>query len=191
MIGLHAKKSVRLLALPLAIAAASCSTGEDDAANDAAGAQTTNGTIAAALSEDGDFARVSQVLSETGVAGVFDGAGTYTVLAPTDNALEGLDLAEDGVSEEERRVILIALLRQHILPGQLTVENIREGVSQSGGEVEMRTLGDSLVTFVEDEGDIVVRSESGQSGTLGASVIQASNGTIIPVDAPLAEITAP
>ena len=175
-----------LTGLVSALALAACSPASDS--GDAEGPVETNDTVAGAFADRDEFSSIARVLADTGVAGVFDGAAAYTVLAPTDEALGDL-LADGGEGmDEERRVVMIALLRKHVLPGHLTTESIREAIAQGDGQVEMRTLADGVVTFSLEGDTIVVTGEDGGKASLGTDTVRAGNGAIIPLDAPIASL---
>ena len=175
-----------LVGAALALTLPACSPVPDD--DEAAAAVETNDTVAEALAAEEDFSVIAGVLKETGVAGVFDGPGSYTVLAPTDDAMGGVLDAENDASEEERQVVLIALLRKQILPGQITTDAIRQAIADGEGTVEMRTLSDGLVTFALDGETITVTGGDGEPASLGQNVIQAGNGSIIPLTKPIASL---
>lgn len=119
---------------------------------------------------------------------MFDGAGSYTVLAPTDDALGALSDAGNLADEDERRVLLIALLRNHILPGEVTPSSIREAIASSDSPVTMRNLAGGLVTFSLEETAITIEGQDGTTGRVEGETLLGSNGAVMPVNAPLAPL---
>ena len=170
-----------------ALGVAAC-TPASDSSGEAAADVASDKTVASLLAGDDGFASIAEVLAETGVASAFDGAGAYTVLAPKDDALGTLSEGDEGMDDAERRVLLIALLRNHILPGEVTPASIREALEAAGGAVEMRNLAGGTVTFSMDGDAITVEGQEGLSATIDGDTLIGSNGAIIPVDGPLAPL---
>ena len=175
------------LATGISLALAGCSP-SGDAPEAPASGQPSDKTVASLLAGDDRFSAIADVLTDTGVASVFDGAGSYTVLAPTDAALGALSDAGNFEDEDERRVLLIALLRNHILPGDVTPASIRDAVAESGGPVTMRNLAGGIVTFSLKGKTILIEGQDGTTGQVDGEMLHGSNGAVIPVNAPLAPL---
>ena len=172
-----------LAALTLSLAAA-CSPAEDEQAGAEVGAtqDEVERPLAAVLGDVDDLGTLSDAISEAEIASVFDGAGSYTLLAPNDAAFEKLGDRAGALMEEQQRPILIGILRNHVLPGHLTPDNIRQAIENESGPVTMTTLGDSEITFAQD-GDTITASIDGHGTTrFVGSATEASNGVIIPLD---------
>ncbi|KWV95417.1 fasciclin domain-containing protein [Erythrobacter sp. AP23] len=142
-------------------------------------------TLAAALGTNDDLGRLQQALAQSELSGVFDGPASYTVLAPTDMAFE--DLRTDGTAllEEDQRPILVAILRDHLLPGHVTPEGIEEAIRTQGGPVTMTTLGETDVVFTKSGDTITVEMGGAARATLSGTAIAANNGVVIPIDSVL------
>ncbi|MFN2098606.1 fasciclin domain-containing protein [Altererythrobacter sp. MF3-039] len=138
-------------------------------------------TIASIIGGNDDLSTVASALSGAGLDTVFDGPGSYTILAPTDAAFEALE-GSDELLSEENRPLLIAVLRDHVVPGHLTVESITEAIEQNGGSVEMRTLGGGLATFSANDGGLSVSSGDGPLVRVAGQAEAGSNGVVIPID---------
>lgn len=139
-------------------------------------------TLAASLNDMPDMATLNGAISEAQLGSIFDGPGSYTLLAPNDSAFEAL--GEEGATllGEDQRPVLVGLLREHILPGHLTPENIAQALESQDGDVTMTTLGGGEVTFSREGETITVSNNSGSSAQLSSSATAATNGVIIPLD---------
>lgn len=170
-------------ALALALAAlvplGACSKTDDEVAG---ADETIDRTLAVAISQAPELSTVSSALSEAGLSGVFDGPGSYTILAPKDDAFSKLGDSAEELTADENRALLVAVLRDHILPGHVTPETIRQSIEQNGGPVGMRTLGDGTVTFSVDGETIVVEGDAGAKARIDGTARVASNGVVIPLD---------
>ena len=182
------KKAMRNCAMLPAVLAATvllpaCS--EDNVTSDEADVADTDQstqTVASALGAIPDLASFNAALSSAQIGSIFDGPGSYTVLAPNDEAFAAL--GEDGAAlmDEPQRPVLIGVLRNHILPGHLTMDDIAAAIDARGGTVTMTTLGQGSVEFTRDGSGITVSNDTGATARLGATSTAATNGVIIPLD---------
>ena len=139
-------------------------------------------TLAASLGELPDMASLNGAISEAQLGSIFDGPGSYTLLAPNDEAFGALGEDAAALMSEEQRPILVGLLREHILPGHLTPENIAQALEDKGGDVTVTTLGGGNVTFARDGDTITVTNGNGSTAKLASTATAATNGVIIPLD---------
>lgn len=163
-------------ALGLMAPLAACS---DTASTDEAGATQASGTLASAIGGDSDHATLSSALTEAGLADVFDGPGSYTILAPNDSAFNAAGKVLEG---EEHRAELVAVLRGHILPGHLTPDAIRKAVAAKKGPVTVTTLDDGEVTFSVDGDTITVAGADGSKAMVEGDPLVATNGVVLPLN---------
>ncbi|QNE06035.1 fasciclin domain-containing protein [Croceicoccus marinus] len=169
-------KGVLLLALAGSMAACSdepqAETPQDEVGNE---------TLAAAMAGSDDVSSMSKALQETGLAQVFDGSAAYTVLAPSNDALAALE-EEQALNDEEHRALLAAVLREHVLPGALTPEDIENAIEVQNGAVSIQTMGDGTMRFAMDGEQLTVTDQNGRSANISGDAILASNGVVIPID---------
>jgi uncharacterized surface protein with fasciclin (FAS1) repeats len=157
----------------------------------AEGEEPGSGTLASMIADDGDLSVVTDALGNVGLSQVFDGAAAYTILAPQDAVFQQLGEAGEDLRSEEQRAAMAAILRDHIVPGYLTPDDIRAAIEQSDdGTVEMTSMADRTLTFIS-EGDIVtVKAEDGATARFTGEALRASNGVAIPVDGLLKAVQA-
>lgn len=158
---------------------------DEDAATPAATTATTppaNQTLATAISGAPGLTTVSTALTEAGLGDVFDGPGSYTVLAPDDDAFAKLGDDGKALTQPDHRAELVALLRGHILPGHLTPEAIRKAIEEKKGAVAMRTLAGDVVTFSAEGDAIVATGADGSKARIDGTALVASNGVVLPLD---------
>ena len=160
----------------------------DDAAEDAK-AEASNETLAALITEADGLSTVAGVIGDAGLAHVFDGAASYTLLAPQDSAFETLGEAGEELRSTEERPAMVAILRDHIVPGYLTPQDIAKAVeADDDGSVEMRTMGGHVVNFTGEGDAITVTAEDGATARFAGEALLGSNGVAIPLDGVLREI---
>ncbi len=146
---------------------------------------TTAQTLATVLSTTDDLNTFSGAINRAELSGIFDGQGSYTLLAPDDEAFAKLGDKATALMKDDQRPMLVALLRDHILPGHLTPEAINTAITDNGGPVTLSTLGGEQLKFAKEGDDLTVTSEAGVKTQLDDDAKIAANGVIIPIEAVL------
>lgn len=164
-------------ALALAVPLAACGSGTEEAAT---GETVSTDTLAAELGDADGLSKISTAMKDTGLAQVFDGSASYTLLAPTDTAFEAV--AGAGLDKPENRALLAEVLRDHVLPGAMSGEDIAKAIETNGGPVEMKTMGETAVTFSKDGDALVVKSADGATAKVTGKELLAANGSALPID---------
>ncbi|MGI9377214.1 MAG: fasciclin domain-containing protein [Tsuneonella suprasediminis] len=167
----------------LMVPLAACSGGGEETSDKAktALADKTTRTLASVIAGQNELSQVSDAMAEAGLAGVFDGPGSYTVLVPENSAFDELGEAGKTLTDAAHRPELVAVLRDHILPGALTAKAIETAIAENNGSVEMRTMGGDTVTFTQEDSKILVTGADGSRATLDGQAIVASNGVAMPI----------
>lgn len=179
-------RSFLAIAAAAALPLAACSKVEEGESPSSNGEQTeVSETLAATLGEKDDMANLNEAIAVADLGTVFDGPGSYTLLAPTDEAFEALGEQGEAMLQEDQRPLLVAVLRNHILPGHLTTDAIAKAIADKGGPVTVTTFGDGQVTFAQDGDVISVTNEHGSKAVLGTGGTPATNGVILPIGAVL------
>lgn len=167
---------------------AACSDGSADKVASERDSQGTE-SLAQAIKSDGDLSVLAGAINSADLATVFDGKAEYTMLAPSDDAFGKLGDAQGELSKPEHKAALAALLREHILPGTISPEDIAKSLAAANGKsISMATMGSGAVTFSKQGDKIIVTSPDGQQASLSPA-IRARNGVIIPVDSLLKQWT--
>lgn len=166
--------------LPLSMMISSCGTADEG--GDEAAATTQSDTLVEALNANDDMDTLSEAISNAQLGGVFDGAGSYTILAPTDAAFEKLGQDGAALMTQEQRPILVGVLRNHIISGHLTRDAIEQAIEDGSGEATMQTVGGGDLTFSSSDGTITVSHSAGGTAKLGETASEAVNGIAIPID---------
>lgn len=163
--------------LALAVPLAACNSGTEEAAT---GETISNDTLAAELGDADSLSMVGTAMKDTGLAQVFDGSASYTLLAPTDDAFNAVSAA--GLDKPENRALLAEVLRDHVLPGAMSEEDIAKAIEAKGGPVEMKTMGDATVTFSKEGDALTVKTGDGTTAKVTGKEVLATNGTALPID---------
>ena len=172
-------RTILIASAPLALLASTAQDAGEKKPVAAAG-DTASGTVAAAVAASDGHRKLTAALADTQLAPVLDGKGDYTLLAPSDAAFDALGERGAALSGAEQRPLMIAVLRGHILPGQVTPEAIEAAIARKQGPVEMRTMAGGTVRFAKNGSGYTV-SNGAETAALGASTA-ASNGAVLAVD---------
>lgn len=173
----------RLAPFALTVLGLTAACGEaQDAAPPSATMDEGTQTLAAALSAEERLDTLQEAMERSGLAGVFDGPASYTILAPEDAAFAALGKDGTALFEDAQRPVLVAILRDHLLPGHLTRKSIGAAIDRSGGPVTMTSLGQNEVTFARSDDAITVSTGDGATARIAGTAIAANNGVVIPLD---------
>lgn len=184
----HGRPALASLAALALLALPACSKEEG---NETLAAEPGEETLAEAISDADGLNTVASALGDTGLAEVFEGTGSYTLFAPNDAAFEALGEVGAALREPGQRAALAAVLRDHIVPGYLTPDDIETALESQRGSVVVETMGDQALTFSRADGGIRVTGENGASAMLAGDAVRAGNGVAIPLDGVLKDFTAP
>ena len=176
----------RSIAVAAALALAPLAACSDSSKQSETGASQTpksdSDTLAEALSKQSDLSNLSKALRDTGLSQVFDNSGSYTIFAPTNAAFGKLGDAGKALMQQDRRPVLTAILRDHIVPGYLTPEDIGTAIDAQGGRAKVQTMGDHKLSFTREGKGYQVTAEDGSTATIAGEAVTASDGVAIPVD---------
>ena len=174
-----------------ALALLTSSACSNDEAAEQASEEPTDDTLATAISDADGMTIVASALGDSGLAQVFDGAGSYTIFAPNDAAFEALGETGAALREPGQSAAMAAVLRDHIVPGYLTPTDIDAALEAQGGSVKVETMGDHTLTFTRADGGIRVTSDDGSAAMLTGDALKARNGVAIALDGVLKKVDAP
>ncbi|WP_083440130.1 fasciclin domain-containing protein [Altererythrobacter epoxidivorans] len=172
----------------LSLVTLSACSEEPAASDDLTTQERTSQTVAAIVGERSDLSILSDELSDSGLSAIFDGQASYTVLAPLDTAFEGMEGGTELLSDETKGALVAAILREHMVPGALSPEAIREAIADNGGPVTVRSFGEGDLNFALEGDKIVVTGPNGTKATMAGGALVGSNGVVIPIDGVLATI---
>ncbi|UIP06516.1 fasciclin domain-containing protein [Erythrobacter sp. SDW2] len=175
------KKTYLLPALLAFVPLAACGSEES---SDAAVKSPAEITLAEAMESSSDVSGLVAAIREAGLGDIFSAPGGYTIIAPP-NAVFA-QLTQDG-NEAVPPAVLAAMLREHMLPGQLDLASIRKAIAENDGKVSVNTMGSGMIDFTLDGEDVIAaHQDSGLKAKLTGSIVEANNGALLLADAALA-----
>lgn len=135
-------------------------------------------SIAENLAASGDLTMFNRAVEAAGLAETLAGIGPYTLFAPSDSAFEGGDAAaaiERGGPE------LVSLVSNHLVPGVVTAEDLRNAIERGDGSTELATMTGATLTVTAEGEDLVISSNGSEARVTRADLGQA-NGMVHVVD---------
>ena len=98
------------------------------------------------------------------------GKGPFTMLIPTEEALDSLAIDSDELTPELREPLLGVLL-DTFLYGTLLSDGIEQAVEQDG-EVELMTVGGGILRAFNQDGHLVLADSSGRTAKVSGPVFK-------------------
>ncbi len=169
----------KFLAAPLlaltSVLAAPASAMIDDATAEAAPAST----VAEAATTNPDLTTLAKALTAAGVTETLNGAGPFTVFAPTDAAFAAVPQPmTDYLMDPANKDTLTQVLTYHVVPGKVTAEDLYKKIKAGGGTAKLTTVEGQELTFTEVQGNIKVDGTQGSSGYVTTQDLAQSNGVV-------------
>jgi uncharacterized surface protein with fasciclin (FAS1) repeats len=114
-------------------------------------------------------------------------AGPFTVFAPVDDAFENLPAGTvESLLKPENKVNLTRILTYHVLPGNLTFNELSSAIKKQNGKVMMKSVAGEMLTFsMNGPRNIMVTDANGGKANITVYDVMQSNGVIHVIDAVL------
>jgi uncharacterized surface protein with fasciclin (FAS1) repeats len=127
------------------------------------------GTIVEVASANPDFSTLVAAVKAAGLVETLNGAGPFTVFAPTNEAFEALPAGLlDKLLLPANKESLTKILTYHVIPAQVMAADVKAG--------KVKTVEGSEITLATDGGVTVDKA------TVTATDVAASNGVIHVID---------
>jgi uncharacterized surface protein with fasciclin (FAS1) repeats len=154
----------------------------EEAAADAAA--TPAGDVVAVASGNADFSTLVTAVQAAGLVETLQGAGPFTVFAPTNAAFEKIPAADlQALLQPEQRTALTGVLTYHVVPGNVSAAALAEQITAGGGQATLTTVeGGTLTARANADGSITLTDENGGAATVVQADVAASNGVIHAID---------
>ncbi len=165
-------------------AEATTTTAKEDATTTttAAPAEDADNTVVDVIVADNDLSQLAGLITEAGLDGALSEGGPFTILAPTNAAMNAVPAATLASLQQDPQGALANVLKLHVMSGNVTADDLAD---ENGKCVD--TLGGKVKITVEGEGDDASVSFGG-AGVIDGEPQTASNGTILKLDS---VVTAP
>ena len=131
-----------------------------------------------------DHTTLVAAVKAAGLVETLSGPGPFTVFAPTNRAFEKLpDGTVPTLLKPENKGKLTNILTYHVVPGNLTAQDLWDMVKKMGGKAELKTVnGQSLWIKKVSDKHLAVYDPAGHAGRITISNVLQSNGVIHVID---------
>ena len=131
-----------------------------------------------------DHTTLVAAVKAAGLVDTLQGAGPFTVFAPTNDAFAKLPAGTvDTLLKAENKPTLTKVLTYHVVPGRLTATNLMKAVKDGGGTAKLTTVaGGEIVVKDAGPGKLSVTDSKGDVATVTIGDVLQSNGVIHVID---------
>ena len=149
----------------------------------AALAQTAPATVVDVATGSPDHTTLVQAVIAGGLAETLQGAGPFTVFAPTNAAFAALPAgALDDLLKPENKDKLVAVLGCHVVEGKAMAADVARMIADGNGSAEITTLGNCRLTATSMDGKVMIGGAGGTPVTVTAVDLEAGNGVVHVID---------
>jgi len=133
-----------------------------------------------------DHTTLVAAVKAAGLVDTLKGPGPFTVFAPTNEAFAKLPPGTvDTLVKPENKEMLTKILTYHVVPGRLSVAELKKDIKAGGGKAELKTVQGETLTAMMENGRIMLKDEKGGMAAITIPNVYQSNGVIQVVDSVL------
>ena len=130
-----------------------------------------------------DHTTLVAAVKAAGLVDTLKGPGPFTVFAPTNEAFAKLPAGTvDNLVKPENKETLTKILTYHVVPGRLTVADLKKQIKAGGGKAVLTTVNGETLTAMMMNGKLMLKDEKGGMSTVTIPDVMQSNGVIQVVD---------
>ncbi|GAA4331324.1 fasciclin domain-containing protein [Flaviaesturariibacter amylovorans] len=131
-----------------------------------------------------DHTTLVAAVKAAGLVETLQGAGPFTVFAPTNAAFNLLPAGTvDNLVKPENKATLTSILTYHVVPGRLDSKQLEKAARKNGGKAELTTVQGAKLWIMKDEaGRWWVKDEKGGTAQITIANVFQKNGVIHVVD---------
>jgi uncharacterized surface protein with fasciclin (FAS1) repeats len=119
-----------------------------------------------------------------GLVETLQGAGPFTVFAPTNDAFAKLPEGTlTSLLKSESKATLAKILTYHVVSGNLDAAAVIAAIKAGNGSVKVTTVSGGILTASMKNGKVILTDEKGNVSTVVATDLKAGNGVVHVIDA--------
>jgi len=172
-------------AIALSLAACAGEAAEDTSADETAIAEeaTAAGNIVEVAQGDESFSTLVAAVTAADLGTVLSGDGPFTVFAPANDAFAKLPEGTVEKLTTEDVDTLTAILQYHVVEGNVDAATLTDAITAAGDDgYTVTTVGGGTFTATVVDGAVVLTDAAGNTSTVTATDVEASNGVIHVID---------
>lgn len=177
------KHKILIVMTLLALAAMSAVAGEKDPMVGGQQMYPTKNIIENAVNS-ADHTTLVAAVKAAGLVETLEGAGPFTVFAPTNEAFNKLPAGTvDTLLKPENKATLTKVLTYHVVAGRLSGHDLMQKIKEGKGTAELNTVeGGKLWATLHDGKHIELKDEKGGTAMVTIANVFQSNGVIHVID---------
>jgi uncharacterized surface protein with fasciclin (FAS1) repeats len=130
-----------------------------------------------------DHTTLVAAVKAAGLVDTLEGAGPFTVFAPTNEAFAKLPAGTvDMLLKPESKATLTKVLTYHVVAGKWSANEIQKAIKAGHGKTELKTVSGGSLWAMWQGGKILLKDEKGGISTVTIADVFQSNGVIHVVD---------
>jgi uncharacterized surface protein with fasciclin (FAS1) repeats len=133
-----------------------------------------------------DHTTLVAAVKAAGLVDTLEGAGPFTVFAPTNEAFAKLPAGTvDTLLKPENKDQLTKVLTYHVVAGKVTSNDLKKMIKEGHGTAEFATVEGGKLQAMMVGSKIVLKDEKGGTATVTIPNVMQSNGVIHVIDSVL------
>jgi uncharacterized surface protein with fasciclin (FAS1) repeats len=130
-----------------------------------------------------DHTTLVAAVKAAGLVDTLNGAGPFTVFAPTNEAFDALPAGTvDTLLKPENKAALTSILTYHVVPGRWDSAALDAKVMAGGGKTMLKTVNGEWLTVTGTGKMLMVTDAKGNMANVTIADVYQSNGVIFVVD---------
>ena len=131
-----------------------------------------------------DHTTLVAAVKAAGLVDTLEGAGPFTVFAPTNAAFAKLPAGTvDTLLKPENKATLTKVLTYHVVPGRMTAVSLMKAIKDGEGEARLKTVaGDMISVKQAGPGKLTITDAKGDVANVTIADVLQSNGVIHVID---------
>lgn len=143
-------------------------------------------TIADLAGENPDLSTLATAVGAADLAETLSGPGPFTVFAPNNAAFDALPAGTlDTLTQPENKETLAGILKYHVVEGETMAAALQQLIADGDGSATLTTVAGGELTAAITGENVTLTDAAGNSATVLAADVDASNGVVHVIDAVL------
>ncbi|WP_420313862.1 fasciclin domain-containing protein [Bryobacter aggregatus] len=137
-------------------------------------------------SKSADHTTLVAAIKAAGLVDTLQGAGPFTVFAPTNAAFDKLPAGTvESLLKPENKGTLTSILTYHVVAGKMNSAEIARAIRKGHGKASLKTLSGGTLTATMSGDKLMLTDEKGGRAMVTIANVMQSNGVIHVIDAVL------
>lgn len=130
-----------------------------------------------------DHTTLVAAVKAAGLVETLQGAGPFTVFAPTNSAFNLLPAGTvETLLKPENKAKLTGVLTYHVIAGKLDSKELAKWIKKGNGKTELTTVAGGKLWVMMEGKNIVLKDENGGTANVTIKDVYQSNGVIHVID---------